>query len=168
MQRALDKKSDSKNLGESWEISDVQGNVSVVANGEYQGENLRDLILKFPKELIGKADAKEFPILIKFLDANVPLSIQVHPNEELAQKMENSHGKTEMWYIVDATDKAEIYLGWKEEYPKEELIEAYKAGNIKDYLKVYKPKKRGILFCACGEHSRLGWRAYCCRNSANF
>ncbi|MGP2571021.1 type I phosphomannose isomerase catalytic subunit [Ornithobacterium rhinotracheale] len=156
MQRALDKKSDSKNLGESWEISDVQGNVSVVANGEYQGENLRDLILKFPKELIGKADAKEFPILIKFLDANVPLSIQVHPNEELAQKMENSHGKTEMWYIVDATDKAEIYLGWKEEYPKEELIEAYKAGNIKDYLKVYKPKKGEFYFVPAGSIHALG------------
>ncbi|MGV4519868.1 type I phosphomannose isomerase catalytic subunit, partial [Ornithobacterium rhinotracheale] len=61
MQRALDKKSDSKNLGEYWEISYVQGNVSVVANGEYQGENLRDLIVKFPTELSGKEADKAFP-----------------------------------------------------------------------------------------------------------
>ena len=156
MAKALNKQSTSPNLGESWEISDVKGHISKVSNGIYEGEDLSDLISKYPKELIGKADAKEFPILIKFLDANVPLSVQVHPNEELAQKMENSHGKTEMWYVVDATEEAELYLGWEKEYSKDELVDAYKQGNIKDYLKTYRPKKGEFYFVPAGSIHALG------------
>ncbi|MBV7440519.1 mannose-6-phosphate isomerase [Weeksellaceae bacterium TAE3-ERU29] len=156
MAKFLKKDTNSSNIGESWEISDVKGHVSKVANGVYKNESLSDLISKYPKELIGKAEIEEFPILIKFLGTNIPLSIQVHPNEELAQEMENSHGKTEMWYVVDATDDAELYLGWKKKFNKEELVNAYKQGNIKDYLKTYKPKKGEFYFVPAGSIHALG------------
>lgn len=156
MATSLNKKYKGTQLGESWEISDVQGNISQIENGKYKGKNLQELIQQYPLELLGDSQAKEFPLLIKFLDANTPLSIQVHPNEEQAQKRENSHGKTEMWYVVEATPDAEIYLGWKKQYPQPELEKAYRQGCIKEYLNVIKPKKGEFYYVPAGSVHALG------------
>ena len=98
--------SDLKGVGESWEISGVEDNESVVANGPDKGLTLADMVRKYREELVGEANyarfGNKFPLLIKFIDAKQDLSIQVHPTDELAKKRHNSMGKTEMWYVVDA------------------------------------------------------------------
>jgi mannose-6-phosphate isomerase len=99
----LNKPISSDRTGESWEISTVEGDVSIVANGFLTGKSLNDLIQSAPEEILGtevyKRFGKQFPLLFKYLDAREDLSIQVHPNDELAKKRHNSFGKTEMWYI---------------------------------------------------------------------
>ena len=100
--------------GESWELSTVKGDISVVANGSLEGKSLQDLIDSNAEELLGKSVVerfgKEFPILIKFIDAKQDLSIQLHPNDALAKERHDSFGKTEMWYIMDADPKAELIV----------------------------------------------------------
>ena len=108
----LGKELESGLIGESWELSGVAGDVSIVANGSFKGTTITDLINRFPEEILGKSVlerfGKEFPILIKFIDAQKDLSIQLHPDDELARKRHNSFGKTEMWYIMDADNEAEL------------------------------------------------------------
>ena len=119
----LGKELESDLIGESWELSGVAGDVSIVANGSFKGTTLTDLINKFPEEILGKSVlerfGKEFPILIKFIDAQKDLSIQLHPDDELARKRHNSFGKTEMWYIMDAENDAELIIGFKGDISKE-------------------------------------------------
>ena len=94
------------NCGESWEISGVQGNISVVDNGFLKGNNLEELVEVYMGDLVGdqiyETYGNEFPLLIKFIDANDVLSIQVHPDDVLAEKRHNAFGKTEMWYVLEA------------------------------------------------------------------
>lgn len=114
----LDKPITSENIGESWEISAVKSDVSMVANGVYKGTSLQDLIEQFPEDLLGtevyKKFGKHFPLLFKFLDAQEDLSIQVHPNDELAKSRHNSFGKTEMWYVMQADENSKLIVGFKE------------------------------------------------------
>jgi mannose-6-phosphate isomerase len=104
----FNKESDKANIGESWEISDVKGDISIVSNGGLKGKSLKELIEIYKGGLVGEKVYKEFgndfPILIKFIDAKTPLSIQVHPNNELAKERHNSFGKNEMWYVMQADD----------------------------------------------------------------
>lgn len=103
-------------IGESWEISGVKDHVSVISNGDRAGTSLQELILKTGSRLVGKKVYEKygntFPLLIKFIDARENLSIQVHPDDELAKKRHNSFGKTEMWYVINATPDAFIYSGF--------------------------------------------------------
>ena len=100
------------NVGESWEISGVPGNETVVADGEFAGEKLNVLVAKLKDKLVGKANYErfgdEFPLLIKFIDARQDLSIQVHPTDEIAKKQGKERGKTEMWYIMDSDKDAKL------------------------------------------------------------
>lgn len=118
----------SKTTGESWELSTVVGDISVIANGEFKGQLITDLIETFPLELLGTTVLErfgtQFPLLFKFLDAKEDLSIQVHPNDELAKKRHNSFGKTEMWYIMQADQESEIIVGFKENATETEYIES--------------------------------------------
>jgi len=104
--------------GESWELSAVDGDISVVANGELAGTSLQEIIDARAEDLLGadvvKRFGKDFPILIKFIDAKQDLSIQLHPNDELAKKRHDSFGKTEMWYVMDADEGANLIVdgGW--------------------------------------------------------
>ncbi len=102
----LNKQSDEKNIGESWEISGVDRNISVVANGKLKGETLENLLIIYRDALVGKKVFDEFsykfPLLIKFIDAKEALSIQLHPKDQLAKERHNSSGKTEMWYVMQA------------------------------------------------------------------
>ena len=111
-------------IGESWELSHVEGNYSVVDNGALEGKTLDELIRTYGKQLLGEKVVEQFgsifPLLIKFIDARDNLSIQVHPDDELAKKRHNSFGKTEMWYVVDCDEGATLLYGFKHEITKEE------------------------------------------------
>src|SRR6478752_1945346 len=126
LKTVLDKPIESDITGESWELSTVEGDVSQIANGELKGKSLTDIINEHPLEILGtevyNRFGKQFPLLFKYLDAEQDLSIQVHPNDELAKKRHNSFGKTEMWYIMQADEDARVILGFKEKSNKEEYL----------------------------------------------
>jgi mannose-6-phosphate isomerase len=115
----LNKQYTEENIGESWEISDVSGDETVVAEGALKGQSLRDLIKEFKGDFVGNAVyekfGEEFPLLIKFIDAKTPLSIQVHPSNEVAKERHNSFGKNEMWYVMQADKDAELIVGFDQE-----------------------------------------------------
>ena len=114
----LGKNCRTETCGESWEISAVHDNLSVVDNGFLRGNNLQEIIEVYMGELVGdhifEKFGPEFPLLIKFIDATEQLSIQVHPDDELARQRHNAYGKTEMWYILDAEADARIISGFRE------------------------------------------------------
>ena len=134
----LDKNFKGTGIGESWELSGVEGDVSLIDNGPYKGKSLVELIQAYPTELLGKPVidkfGKEFPILIKFIDAQKDLSIQLHPGDELAQARHNSFGKTEMWYVMDADPGAELIIGFKRDMSKEEYQRAMEEKSLPQYL----------------------------------
>ena len=133
-------------IGESWEISGVPGDVSVVCNGPLKGRNLNELIEADPEALLGKSVlerfGKEFPILIKFIDAARDLSIQVHPDDTLARQRHNSFGKTEMWYIMDADPGSQLIIGFEEDTTPRKYREALDAGALTKLLH-YQPVAAG-------------------------
>ena len=124
LQSILKKETGSDKTGESWEISCVPNNLSVVSNGSHKGATIQDLIKKYKQNLVGekvyKVFGNVFPLLIKFIDANDDLSIQVHPDDNFAQKEHNENGKNEMWYIVDADDDTDIIVGVNNDFTKQE------------------------------------------------
>lgn len=151
---------DSKKCGESWEISGVEENISIVSEGELKGNNLIELIDEFKGELIGEAVYKrfgtKFPLLIKFIDANDDLSIQVHPDDELAMKRHNSFGKTEMWYVVDAGKDATLISGFNKPTSKEEYLEAFGEGNLTDILNREEVDNDDVFFLPSGRVHTIG------------
>ena len=119
----LNKDSKLPNIGESWEVSDVEGNTSIVMNGSLKGQSLKQLLLTYKADLIGLQNYRifkdKFPLLIKFIDAKEDLSIQLHPNDELAAKRHNSFGKTEMWYVMQADENAKLIVGFNQKVTPE-------------------------------------------------
>jgi mannose-6-phosphate isomerase len=150
----LNKNYSLKNCGESWEISGFEDKVSVVANGFLKGNDLNELIEIYMGDLVGdKVYEKfgiEFPLLIKFIDAQDDLSIQVHPNDELAKERHNAYGKTEMWYVVDAEDGALINSGFNQPVDREKYIEYLENGNLTDLLKYDEVKVGDVFFIPAG------------------
>lgn len=150
----------SETTGESWELSTVSGDVSVISNGEYKGKSLTELIKSFPEEILGaeayKKYGTEFPLLFKFLDARDDLSIQVHPNDELAKKRHNSFGKTEMWYVMQADENARIIVGFKEKSSKEEYLQKLEEKSLLSILKEVPVKKGDVFFLETGTIHAIG------------
>ena len=150
LKTVLHKPITSKITGESWELSTVEGDVSVVANGEWKGKSLTTLIDGFPNEILGtKVHArfgKQFPLLFKYLDAREDLSIQVHPNDELARKRHNSFGKTEMWYVMQADVDARIIVGFKEKSNPAEYLENLKNKTLLSLLDDVKVNAGDVFF----------------------
>ena len=146
--------------GESWELSTVKGDVSVVSNGDLAGTSLQDLINTQTNDLLGKSVAerfgKEFPILIKFIDAKQDLSIQLHPNDELAKKRHNSFGKTEMWYVMDADQDAELIVGFNKDVAKEEYAASIENDTLLDLLNYEKVKEGDTFFINTGKIHAIG------------
>jgi mannose-6-phosphate isomerase len=146
--------------GESWELSTVEGDVSIVANGELKGKSLTELINSFPDEILGTAVhtrfGKQFPLLFKYLDAREDLSIQVHPNDELAKKRHNSFGKTEMWYIMQADDNARIIVGFKENSNADEYLENLKNKTLLSILDNVKVQSGDVFFLETGTVHTIG------------
>jgi len=161
LNKTLNKKTNlSKKIGESWEISSVEDNISVVSNGFLAGNNLQEIIEIYMGSIVGdKVFEKfglEFPLLIKFIDANDVLSIQVHPNDKLAKKRHNAYGKTEMWYIIDAKKDAELISGFNKKTNKEEYKRILSSGNLKEILNVEKANKNDVFFIPAGRVHAIG------------
>ncbi len=149
LQTFLSKPIESKTIGESWEISTVENDISVVANGIFQNKNLNEIIDLYPSEVLGTQVfdkfGKQFPLLFKFLDAKLDLSIQVHPNDALAKKRHDSFGKTEMWYVMQADENAKIIVGFKENANKEIYLKNLKEKTLCNILDT-KIVKQGDVF----------------------
>ncbi len=146
--------------GESWEISTVANDVSVISNGNYIGKSLNELINEFPEEILGKnvykQFGKQFPLLFKYLDAREDLSIQVHPNDELAQKRHHSFGKTEMWYVMQADFNAKLIVGFKEKSSPDEYKKSNEDGTFIELLDIKKVEKGDVFFLATGTVHAIG------------
>lgn len=125
LKTVLNKDYDGDSIGESWEISDVPNDETTVADGQFKGYTLKQLIQEFKGEFLGESVYEQFgeafPLLIKFIDAKTPLSIQVHPNNEYAKTHHNSFGKNEMWYIMQADEEANIIVGFEKEIDKSQF-----------------------------------------------
>ena len=151
---------DSKMIGESWEISAVSGNISVVSEGRLKGSNLQELIEVYMDDLVGKSVynrfGNEFPILVKLIDANEPLSIQVHPGDELAARRHNANGKTELWYILEAGTGSELITGFNSEVSAALFIDRVKNGRLKEILNVEKVSAGDAFFIPAGRVHAIG------------
>jgi mannose-6-phosphate isomerase len=160
LKNILNKNSDREDLGESWEISGVKGDISVVQNGALKGQTLNALLEEYKEGLIGKKNFKkfgaEFPLLIKFIDAKTELSVQLHPHDDIAKKRHNSFGKTEMWYIMQADEGAEINVGFKKSISKEEYLEHLNSGKITELLNFEKVEKGDSFFINTGKVHAIG------------
>ncbi len=122
-------------IGESWELADLPDDKSVIDNGELAGQTLNDSIKKYPKAITGNKDFElPFPLLIKILDAEDVLSVQVHPDPETCRRMGEGEPKTECWYIISAAEDAVIYKGLKKGVTKEQFAEAIEKGTVADLL----------------------------------
>ncbi|MEN2400390.1 type I phosphomannose isomerase catalytic subunit [Flavobacterium sp. MC2016-06] len=150
----------SKITGESWELSTVEGDVSVVANGDLKGKSLMELIDETPNEILGtkvyERFGKQFPLLFKYLDAREDLSIQVHPNDKLAKERHNSFGKTEMWYVTQADADARIIVGFKENSSKEEYLAHLNDKTLVSILDTVKAKAGDVFFLETGTVHAIG------------
>ncbi|MBT6765533.1 MAG: class I mannose-6-phosphate isomerase, partial [Prolixibacteraceae bacterium] len=148
------------NCGESWEVSGVEGHISVVGNDFLAGNSLQDLVEIYMGDLVGDKVYKkfgiEFPLLIKFIDAEQDLSIQVHPNDELSKKRHNAYGKTEMWYVVDADKGALINSGFNQEVSKKKYLEYFNKGKLTDLLCFEKVNKGDVFFIPAGRVHAIG------------
>lgn len=156
--------SDLKHVGESWEISDVDGDESIVANGVDAGSTLSDLVRKYRQELVGEDNyarfGNKFPLLIKFIDAREDLSIQVHPNDELARKRNHKMGKTEMWYVISADENAKLRSGFSEEITSKEFKERVHNHTITDVLQEYDINAGDVFFLPAGRVHSIGAGAF--------
>ncbi|WP_314960347.1 type I phosphomannose isomerase catalytic subunit [Hoylesella nanceiensis] len=152
--------SDLTQVGESWEISGVKGNETVVSEGEFKGKKLNELVDELKGKLVGEANYKrfgnDFPLLIKFIDARQELSIQVHPTDELAQKRGKLRGKTEMWYIMDSDENAKLRAGMKEKITPEQYKEMVENDTITEAIAEYKVKEGDCFFLPAGRIHSIG------------
>lgn len=150
-----------KLYGESWDLSSVKGDVSVVANGMLKGNNLNEIIEVYMGELVGEENFErygiEFPLLVKYLDCNDKLSVQVHPDDALAEERHNSFGKTEAWYVVDCKPGAAIYLGFKDlNITREEYIAAVAESRLEPLLNRVEVHPGDVFFIPAGTVHALG------------
>lgn len=142
------------NIGESWELSAVEDNVSVVANGPLAGNDLQELIEIYMDELVGEKVYEqfgtEFPLLIKLIDANTDLSIQVHPNDKVAKERHNAYGKTEMWVALDDAESPRLISGFNTDTKREEFLEKLNNGSLTTLFNYESVKKGDVFFVPAG------------------
>ena len=141
-------------IGESWEVSAVPGSTSVISNGAWKGRDLASVIKEYPEEILGKAVNAKFhgklPLLVKFIDANRDLSIQVHPNDKMAQREHGKMGKSEMWYIIKADKGAHLYAGFKKEITLLEYYQRINDGTITEVLADHQVKAGDVFYLPAG------------------
>ena len=151
---------DVRKIGESWEISHVDQNYSVVSNGELSGKTIDELIKDYGAQLLGAKVIEQsgytFPLLIKFIDAHDNLSIQVHPNDQLAQERHQSWGKTEMWYVVKATPDATLYSGFSQPIDVDEYIRRVKDDSFMEVLNKCPVVAGDVFFLPAGRVHAIG------------
>lgn len=150
----------SVQCGEAWMLSGVPENDSVVTNGNFEGNTINELVEIYMGELVGDQLFYEygelFPVLIKFIDANDWLSIQVHPDDELAEKRHDSFGKKEMWYVLEAEKDSQLISGFKKELTKADYVESIKDGNLKELLNYEYVSPGDVFYIPSGRVHALG------------
>ncbi len=157
LKRAWGKESDSPTVGESWELTVREKEVCVIENGCFKGQPLSAVISAHEKELLGElAGAPAFPILIKLIDAAQPLSVQVHPDDEYAKRVENGRGKTEVWHILEAESGAEILYGLADGVTAEDFANGVREGNTEALLRHQKVKAGETYFIPSGMPHAIG------------
>ncbi|MFC2115253.1 type I phosphomannose isomerase catalytic subunit [Bacteroidota bacterium] len=156
----LGKNCPTESCGESWEISGVQGKISVVSNGFLKGNNLEEIIEIYMGDLLGdhiyEKFGLEFPLLIKYIDANDLLSIQVHPDDELASERHNAYGKTEMWYIIEAEKDAKLISGFRHPINRETYLEHFNNKTLPEILNYEKVSSGDVFFMPAGRVHSIG------------
>ena len=152
------------NVGESWEVSAVEGSESVVANGADKGYTLPEMVRKYKEELVGEANyarfGNKFPLLIKFIDAKLDLSIQVHPGDELAKKRHNSFGKNKMWYVIAADKGAKLISGFAEEITPKEYKDRVHNGTFAEVLQTCAIEPGDVFYVPAGRVHGIGAGAF--------
>ena len=147
-------------IGESWEVSAVPTSTSIIANGEYAGRDLISVINEAPEAILGKSVSEKFhqqlPLLVKFIDAKKDLSIQVHPNDEMAQREHGKMGKSEMWYIIDAAPGSYLYAGFKRTITPEEYKRRIANGTITGVLAKHTVKAGDVFYLPAGRVHAIG------------
>ena len=145
---------DEDTIGESWEVSAVPSSPSIVDNGHWTGESLIDVISRMPNQILGRTVARKYanqlPLLVKFIDAEKDLSIQVHPDDKMAMREHGKMGKTEMWYVIDAKPGAYLYAGFKEELSPEEYAKKVADGTITDALAKHEVHAGDVFYLPAG------------------
>ncbi len=153
-----------KEVGESWEISAVEGSESIVTEGPDKGMTLTEVLSKYREELLGEANyarfGVKFPLLVKFIDARQDLSIQVHPSDELAKKRHNSMGKTEMWYVIGADKGAKLRSGFSEQITPKEYKDRVYNNTITEVLQEYDIQPGDVFFLPAGRVHSIGAGAF--------
>lgn len=149
-----------ENVGESWEISGVKDNETIVSDGHYAGKKLNEVVAELKGKLVGEDNYKrfgdEFPLLIKFIDARQDLSIQVHPTDEIAKKQGKERGKTEMWYLMDSDKDATLLCGLKKKITPEEYAQMVENDTIVDAIDHYEVKEGDCFFLPAGRIHAIG------------
>ncbi len=156
----LNKNYNETNIGESWEISDVKNDETEVSDGALKGKTLKQLIKKYKADFVGQSVydtfGEDFPLLIKFIDAKTPLSIQVHPSNELAKKRHNSFGKNEMWYVMGADEDAELIVGFEKEIDKTEYQKHLETDSVLSVMHHETVKKGDTFYIPTGRVHAIG------------
>ncbi|WP_400076526.1 type I phosphomannose isomerase catalytic subunit [Winogradskyella sp. R77965] len=160
LKKVLNKDYNLDSIGESWEISNVENNETLVREGKLKGMSLKELIKEFKGELVGNSVyetfGNEFPLLIKFIDAKTPLSIQVHPSNELAKERHNSFGKNEMWYVMEAEKNAELIIGFNQETDKASYQDHLKNSTLTEILNIEKVRQGDTFYIPTGRVHAIG------------
>lgn len=160
LKRILNKKSESGLTGESWELSTIPGNISVVKEGVLKGRNLESIINEYKNKIVGEKIYREFgyqfPLLVKFIDARDNLSVQVHPDDIMAEKYHNGYGKTEMWYVLDADDKAQLISGFNKVINPAVYTSLVAGGGFMETLRINHVKKGDTFFIPAGRIHAIG------------
>ncbi len=160
LKSVLHKTDPKDNLGESWELSGVKGDVSVVSNGFLKNNSLEELLEIYMGDLVGediyKKFGNEFPLLFKFIDANQDLSIQVHPDDKLSKERHGAFGKTEMWYVIDAMADSKLISGFTKKSNKEEYLQALNNGDLTSLLQAHTVTAGDTFFIPAGNVHAIG------------
>ncbi len=148
------------NVGESWEVSGLEGDVSVVANGFLAGNSLEEIIEVYMGDLVGdkvfERFGTQFPLLFKFIDAKQLLSIQVHPNDEVAKERHASFGKTELWYVVQAEEGSTLISGFKEDVTCEEYLQKLEENEVESILAAHEVQAGDVFYIPAGRVHSIG------------
>jgi mannose-6-phosphate isomerase len=149
-----------KQVGESWELSAVEDHISLVANGFLEGNDLQDLIGIYMGDLVGERVfdkfGTEFPLLVKFIDAEDDLSIQVHPDDKLAKERHNAYGKTEMWYVLDADPGSQLNTGFNQILDRKKYLEYSQERRLIELLHFEEVKAGDVFFIPAGRVHAIG------------
>jgi len=150
----------NQRIGESWEVCGIDSEISVVSTGPLKGHSLKDLILRYKSEFVGKSVFRrfktQFPILIKFIEAKEKLSVQLHPDDTLAKERHNSFGKTEMWYILESENDAKLIIDFNRQITVEDYRKLLAEGKIESALNTIKVKEGDAFFIKPGLVHAIG------------